>query len=623
MPLFAEANTPAPSGWLKRIRANGRVYFILNAAAYSSLSTAQAAYSSLWVWILDHPDTAPQPIEGRTGRIGDTVIPIKIDIVVSNDQRAIRDIRDAWPTIYCRWSTNHGRWGTHFDCQCYPGSSQPLHCSNPACTTPVSTLTMQNNNRYFCSTCLNDPNIVALRCYHCGYEVEEPNVWIAQGNPGEALCFGCMDNQCPRCRRITTLGYTDETTGNSICRRCHNDLASSAPEVFDDNSDVSFQMESTPARPIRTCSLELEMATEGSNLAAQLYRESLSSFDYVAEYHTSNGSTLSNVCHVERDSSIPSAGGELIFDRLNLDETDDPPRLYSALRVARSLAPALQTNLRCGVHIHVDAHNFGIGDVRNLVLLTNYIEDPLYRLASAMYTQHRGTEYSQPVDKGPFGDRRQFGVRFFRNNGHRSALNVAPYWESIANCQCGAALVGEHATCECSLGRCTFEFRYFNGTTSMRKLLAYIAICQSLCALAKQLPDVSESDFPPMEFVHTITLPEHMQDEGKTMWQERLTWMLKNLYFSDSERAAIRFTAENCLIGQTLGADKIETIFRQQYDSEFSVEPQTIRKQYRDRRNGTVAPASNNISGLARSIWSNTPLTDFTPNDIPYEEDEF
>lgn len=378
---------------------------------------------------------------------------------------------------------------------------------------------------------------------NCGQEYEGPRMLPRDDRP---YCENCYALVCPECNAFDAAGLVmSEILGVRVCHACFDTYAGATKnEKFDKAEFTSsiLKLEKHRLRPVRICSLEIECGGPGGTaLARELSAAQLSPHNAVQPHWASNRQVFDPVCHVEKDSSLGQDGGELIFHKLQLDTEEDVANLYKGMGIVRRQITngKLSMDMRCGLHVHIDAHRFGIGHVRNLVLLFNYLEDPIYRLASAGYSKHRGTGYAAKIGKGPYRDKNAFAGGFFGTNAHSSALNVSNYWKSIrGNCACGASVVGEHEKCTCNLGKCTFEFRVWNGTSSIRKLAAYVALSQSLVAYARMFDhDLDEADFPICEYHTGVKVTEGLMEE----WRSRLMWMFKNLYFSPTERDNIHY----------------------------------------------------------------------------------
>lgn len=401
-----------------------------------------------------------------------------------------------------------------------------------------------------------------VNCAGCQTSIEIP----AGTETAPAHCARCIVRLCGECgelqpetanlREIVALSI-------NVCEKCwrrvFRDAGDLTSEHFDEGATLSAEslmLNSHPHRPVRICSIELETTIGGSRLAQNLHEASLAPSTGVHAYH--HAPTRDSFCWVEADSTLGAGGGELILNRLEFDNKDDMNKLKQSLDIVRRLVRenSLGITTRCGLHIHVDAHKFGIGHVRNLVMVFNYLEDPLYRMAAAKYFRHRGLRHAAKIGKGPFNDKEDFSMSFLPNNGHTHGLNVGHYWSAMRNgCQCGSAITGAHEKCKCKLQKCTFEFRIFNGTANPKKIHAYTALAQSLVGYAKAMPDIDVNDFPPLEYNATAQATPQL----KEAWLQRLQWMFRNLYFSSTEKEHLLYVIRNSQL-QALGEDVIESL---------------------------------------------------------------
>jgi hypothetical protein len=257
-------------------------------------------------------------------------------------------------------------------------------------------------------------------------------------------------------------------------------------------------------------------------------------------------------------------------------------------------------DVRCGLHIHVDAHKMGVGHVRNLAVLFNFLEDPLYRMSAARYMRHRGMNYANKIAKEGIDTVRAFGVNFLNTNGHHHALNVGHYWTAVRNaCTCGAAMIGQHQDCECNLGKCTFEFRIYNGTTNFRKIHAYAALAQSLVGYARGCRgDLSLNDYPVLEYIQNGNVTPTL----KQKWDERIEWMFRNLYFSDFERQSILYVLKNCQLNE-LGEARLTQLSQLPYSGDVEAHEAPVNA---DRAGGLVDP----YAAAQRLVYQPMPADD-------------
>lgn len=423
-----------------------------------------------------------------------------------------------------------------------PTADQPRH---RRCGTPIGMpfrYCEEHGNRSTCSSC---------------------SAVFEAGETSERFCKKCRLRVCAICNELKAepevLQHV-EAYNIYMCSPCWAKVTAEygthlGDEAFDGAVDLSasaLRLETTRQRPIRVCSIEMETVGGGSHLAAALYDAELSPLARVGQYH-SDRQLPSAFCWVERDTSIGDTGGELIFNRIELDSKDDVDKLHRGIGILRDLVRdhRIKINTQCGLHIHIDAHQFGIGHVRNLVTIFNYLEDPLYRLSAAKYFRHRGMRFAQKIEKGPYPTDAAFAA-FFSRNGHRHGLNVGHYWNAVRNgCTCGNIMLGKYDKCACNLGKCTFEFRIFNGTSNPRKVHAYAAIVQSMTAYARSIPPLREKSLPPFEYFDNTKITHQTKD----LWRERLEWMFRNLYFTGDERESIMYVINNCQLKELGNAE--------------------------------------------------------------------
>jgi hypothetical protein len=200
-------------------------------------------------------------------------------------------------------------------------------------------------------------------CQECDDETSLDYV-VNAGN--RQLCENCAENACRDCgvvgRELFWDGIDEDEFDDEvrICADCQAERRrrpNMRAETFDDEAEMSAEqlaLSSTDYRPIRTCSIEMETADGGQSLAPLLYAAQLSPYNQRIEYHHGR----EGFCYVERDASLGRTGGELIFDRIELDNKDDLEKLAMALAIVRKEVKEgrVVMDMRCGLHIHVDAH---------------------------------------------------------------------------------------------------------------------------------------------------------------------------------------------------------------------------------------------------------------------------
>lgn len=178
-----------------------------------------------------------------------------------------------------------------------------------------------------------------------------------------------------------------------------------------------FQFEEPEGRPFRTVSVETEVDGDGSAFAMGLYRAGVIGTDRVMQYGYYPGDPFPHVAFCKSDASV--SGGELVFDRMNLQNPVHAAAFYKSMAVVRGLEKdgKIAFNPNCGGHAHIDAHGFGFYDALRVLILYGHLEEPICRLAGAgkkyghrtLFKGHdqantSGTGYSNPVKKAPFVD---------------------------------------------------------------------------------------------------------------------------------------------------------------------------------------------------------------------------
>lgn len=294
---------------------------------------------------------------------------------------------------------------------------------------------------------------------------------------------------------------------------------------------VTTQLTHSERRPVRMTSIEMEFASGTREAARALTRAGIR-----CERNAPNPSTT--WCYWKEDGSCD---GEIVFDRLLLDQKLDSDVLTHALRVLdkkRRERRDVRVSTKCGVHIHVDMQGTSMSTVESLYHLFKYLEDVLYGIASANWELHRmdaaSNRYANPIPKGGKGAR-QIGQLLTRDRYY--GMNLSPYLEAMRECGCGAHEWGTWEECTCRLTKPTVEFRLFNTTTNPRKMLAFVALCQSLVAAA-QTYTFTEEEFPTMAKDAHL---DHRHAATQAERKKRVEFILTRLPLSPKEREAIAY----------------------------------------------------------------------------------
>lgn len=312
------------------------------------------------------------------------------------------------------------------------------------------------------------------------------------------------------------------------------------------SGDVAPVIATNIGRNVPFVSFEQEFSGNGEMVAQKLYREGYAFSRYVESYHNSDGrynSDNDRFCYVETDSSC---GYELIFDRMQLNQRNQAEKISAVQAILRNLKNEGHINLsaRCGFHVHVDVSDWGMKEIVSAYHLWNYLEDPIFRFASAFWGTHREEEvnggYSTTVPKG-HTSRTAIGRTLA---SRRDALNFSPILNAMGNCSCGASMYEDWANCTCNLRQPTLEFRVFNATTNQRKIRAYLAFCVAFVNIAKTA-EFEPADFPEMRWRGTFT----KQGIDEKSWEdcsiERINFILNEFPLTNAEKTDIKYCLRN------------------------------------------------------------------------------
>lgn len=248
-------------------------------------------------------------------------------------------------------------------------------------------------------------------------------------------------------------------------------------------------------REPRMVSVEQEIGKGREYIADQFFAGGFSTDPYTRGYHSGDDSGF---CHVEEDASV---NGEIVYGKLRLSDAAVAQRFEEALCLVRNSISdgEVKLDMRCGLHVHVDARGLNMDAITNLYNLWNHVEDTVFRLASANWRCHRTAvashNYAPPTMKG-LDTRAAIGSYF---EGERGALNLANYLASRSRCRCGAFAYASWEDCTCDLPKSTVEFRVFNATANLRKVHAYTALSLAMVEASRRLR-FNADDFPAFQF---------------------------------------------------------------------------------------------------------------------------
>jgi hypothetical protein len=308
-----------------------------------------------------------------------------------------------------------------------------------------------------------------------------------------------------------------------------------------DNSAISLRINTNIGRTVPLVSFEQEFVGNGEAVARKLHDAGLAYAGYVDGYHMSGGRDDEAFCYVETDSSC---GYELVFSRLNMARAQTAESLSTAQRILKDLRSEglIRISARCGFHVHVDVSDWGMKEIVSAYHLWNYLEDPIFRFASAFWGEHREEEvgggYSTPIPKG-YSGRRDIAHTL---NDRRDSLNFSHILRAKSGCRCGASIYEDWANCSCNLNQPTLEFRVFNATMNPRKIKAYLAFCIAFVNKAKEI-EHEPNNYPEMRWVGTHNKDMHENWVGKS--RERIDYILDKFSLTTGEQEDIAYCFRN------------------------------------------------------------------------------
>lgn len=392
-------------------------------------------------------------------------------------------------------------------------------------------------------------------CDVCSAQVTE--LWAVDDDEMEPwVCADCYDNR-DDLDLSSPNPFQESMTPRTGARGMQetpdlgNDHTPTVTGVDLDNCDGRLRLPAFPTRPTRVMSVELEVGQGRTSLPRAFYNYGLSRYNNLRGYHGSEhvlATDSGQFVHVEQDSSVDA---EIVCSMMDLDNDTISRRFEQAMRIVRAGVQAneVQLDARCGMHIHVDLTRVGLGKVANLYHLWNFMEDTIFRVASANWQGHRtevaSTNYAPRVGKG-FRSRREI----VNNTGGRNSMSLGNYFRSMRSCQCGVVQYEPEENwgeCRCHWGKATVEFRVFNTTANLRKIHAYTALALALVTHAINSEELSPDDLPVMEWTGT----NHQSSREDT--EQRVRYMLNELPLTTTEREDLIYCMRNSSIKDILG----------------------------------------------------------------------
>lgn len=416
----------------------------------------------------------------------------------------------------------------------------PVDISEPEFTEYVYTRPFVYGNRYY--VVMGDTDD------HSDYEFEEGSVWYCEYEGSEYRLGRRVRESLFGSRHSFRISWIDPEDDYAI------DDGYSVEQEDSSAVAVAPQVATNIGREVPLVSFEQEFSGNGDLVASRLYAAGYGLSRHADSYHNSNAryerdmSDSSAFCYVETDSSC---GYELIFDRLQLRNRSQAERISQVQTILKGLKDEGHISLtaRCGFHVHVDVSNWGMKEIVSAYHLWNYLEDPIFRFASAFWNSHRDEEvgggYSSPVPKG-HTNRRDIGRVL---DGRRDALNFSPILNARTNCHCSAVMYEDWANCTCSVSQPTLEFRVFNATLNQRKIKAYLAFCIAFVNKVKNT-EFDPVNFPEMRWLSTTRKSEVEKADGTFQsWDdaaiERVKFILNEFPLTGAEKSDINYCLRN------------------------------------------------------------------------------
>lgn len=441
-------------------------------------------------------------------------------------------------------------------------------CTKPGCENRQ--FAREYGDRYDGVCSVHSP---VIGCFACGtaFQRDKGTKTTYRGAEREA-CPRCARNVCKTCNVYSSSVARNENGECKTCKLAHVDKDVEKHTKFDESElpkSGSLVIKDLPERPYRLMSIETEMDGDKDVLAGVLYRCGIVRTPEVESYHSYPDPSIPWTAHLKHDGSV--SAGELIFHCMNLETTEHADALLTALSKLRGMERTGHINFgkSCGGHIHIDAHNFGYGDVWRLITVWNYLEDVIYRLAGAgheyghrslhpKYNPANGVGYSHSTVKGPFGSKAK-ATQSVAGQQRHSGLNFVPYVQSQANCKCGAfgRGDGDGRDCVCNLGKRTIEWRVWNSTGNPRILHGWMAFMQAIHAYCDTGEDPTaqwERDFPSMPFTRAKWSKTQEADT-----KARLEWVFKNLMLTNDERDSLVYAIKQSEL-KALGDEYLDNL---------------------------------------------------------------
>lgn len=472
--------------------------------------------------------------------------------------------------LACTWCSIQGRH-IHADGKaavCDDCAGECKKCGGP--TDPNWPACFKCEPRGHCHACSEPVSGKAYKEYEVASRRTPDNQPIPESIQKVVYCQVCRENLCANCGKYADRNRTYvPAIDGEVCRSCYQrwfDEYANVREEFEEQELTASRLviPTTDGRDwVRSVGIEIEGGGNQVALANALFEAKLAPRpeDTIRRHGYAGNHDMP--MHVEYDASVD---WELVFNKFDPSKSSDMQKVVSGLKIARDQVKQgnCHLDLRCGCHIHIDAHKVGMKGAFNLWALFAYAEDVVFRIAASRWATHRSVRYgrdngaAQPVPKGPYVDRVAFGNAL--NGGAQDryyALSFANFWNAVNRaCRCGAIRYEAWEKCTCDLGKCTFEFRVFNSTLNPRKLHAYIALSQAFVAKAMTMDEITVADFPPMEWNNKPlkNMKPAEIDKAIPEWEKRLSFVFREFPLTKDEKESLLYCIQHSDL-KVLGED--------------------------------------------------------------------
>lgn len=289
-------------------------------------------------------------------------------------------------------------------------------------------------------------------------------------------------------------------------------------------------------RPARLISCEQEISDGYEWVAQQLYDNKI-----IDEPGMGGSPYWPFIAHIKDDCT---ADAEIVYKKLQLDKASYAAKFQKAMGIINDGVNKGEVDFNddVGFHVHVgiggckkSSLNYSSSDVESLYNLWCFLEDPIYRIASAGYDYHRtdeGNDYALAVEKLYLKGMTKSEKAEELNNLYRDCgLNLTNYTEVASRCT--SYLTGDWNSCQCRYGHSyskpTAEFRVFNGTYIPKYANAYTALSLALVSAAKKT-NYKQFQRAPLPYQGVDKMPH-----SKELWK-RIQFMFKVLPLTNYER---------------------------------------------------------------------------------------